>query len=251
MAPDQRPTPLNNNQALIDQARALIKQRRWLDADDVLNAALRQRPGDVVLRAELRPRPTGPRQPRNAALRLLAPCIKQAITNPSLNGLLWRARVRAAESSAQAAQRVREALSSGQPLPNHVIEEWRMIATGLIQAGWHQEAKAWLNALGPLAEELDLAPHWSQRPAPTANDPDLDLDRLSTQMVLHPAAELQRKAQAFNQAHLPTLARGPAAPVAAAARPQTALVALRQRQTSPVLALPGGAETPAAAPAGL
>ena len=53
MAPDLRPTPLNTPQALINQARALIKQRRWLDADDVLNAALRQRPSDLMLRAEL------------------------------------------------------------------------------------------------------------------------------------------------------------------------------------------------------
>jgi len=198
MAPDQRPTSLDDTPASLEVIRNLIRQRRWLDADDLLRTGLQQSPGNVALRAEHAQVQLGLGNP-NAALQLLTPCINQGISTPIINGLAWRARVRAAQSSAQAAQLVGEALSTGQPLPDFVIEEWRMIANGLLQAGWHHDAEAWLQALGTNAEDLKLTSLWLQQSEPKTNGPELDLDRLCAHMVLHPAEELQRKAQAFNQ----------------------------------------------------
>ena len=59
--------------------------------------------------------------------------------------------MRTAQTSEQAAQLVGEAMSSGQPLPDFMIEEWRMIANGLLQTGWHHDADPWLQGLGTSA----------------------------------------------------------------------------------------------------
>ena len=74
-----------------------------------------------------------------------------------------------------------------------------MIANGLLQAGWHHDAEPWLHALGKSAEDLKLTSLWIQQSEPKADSPELDLESLSAHMVLHPAEELQRKAQAFNE----------------------------------------------------
>ena len=74
-----------------------------------------------------------------------------------------------------------------------------MIADGLRQAGWQHEAEAWLQALGTSAEDLKFTSLWLEQSGAKAASADLDLDHVSAQMVLHPAEELQRKAQAFNQ----------------------------------------------------
>ena len=162
MAPDQRPTTLDNTPESLEIARGLIRQRRWLDADELLQTALQRSPGNVALRAEHAQVQLGLGNP-NAALQLLTPCINQGISSPGINGLAWRARVRAAQSSAQAAQLVGRALSAGKSLPDFVIEEWRMIANGLLQAGWQHEAEAWLQALGTRAEELKLTSLWLEQ----------------------------------------------------------------------------------------
>ena len=132
------------------------------------------------------PRSSLPWQPERA-LELLTPCINQGISSPSINGLAWRARVRTAQSSERAAQLVGEALSSSQPMPDHVIEEWRMITAGLIQAGWHHDAETWLHALGTSAEELKLTSLWLEQSGAKASSAKLNLDHLSAHMVLHPA----------------------------------------------------------------
>ena len=122
MAPDQRPTSLDDTPSSLEIARGLIRQRRLLDADEILQTALKRSPGNVALRAEYAQVQLALGNP-DAALELLTPCINQGISSPSINGLAWRARVRTAQSSAQAAQLVGEALSTSQPLPEFVIEE--------------------------------------------------------------------------------------------------------------------------------
>ena len=189
---------MDDTPASLEIARALIRQRRWLDADCIIKQALQKSHGSLALRAECAQVQLCLGNP-NAALQMLTPCIYQGITTPSINGMAWRAKVRSAQSSLQAAQLVREALSSGQSLPEHVIEEWRMIANGLLQAGWHHDAEPWLHALGSSAEDLKLTSLWLQESGPKAKTSKLNLDHLSALMVLHPAKELQRKAQAFNQ----------------------------------------------------
>ena len=198
MAPDQRPTSLDDTPASLEIIRDLIRQGRWLDADEILQTALERSPGSGALRAEYAQVQLRLGNPY-AALELLTPCINQGISTPIINGLGWRARVRAAQSSAQAAQLVGEALSSGKPLPDFVIEEWRMITEGLLRAGWHNDAEPWLQALGKRAEELKLTSLWLEQSGAKATSAKLNLDHLSAQMVLHPAKELQRKAQAFNE----------------------------------------------------
>mgnify|MGYP001971328132 CR=1 FL=1 len=73
-----------------------------------------------------------------------------------------------------------------------------MITQGLIIAGWQEEAIAWINALGSSGVPLELKQFWGGfSPHPT--DPDLDLNAISVQMVLHPASDLQRKAHQANR----------------------------------------------------
>ena len=184
MAPDQHPTFPYDTPASLEIARGLISQRRWLDAAEFLQTALQRSPGNVALRAECAQGQLRLGNP-NAALRLLTPCINQGVSSPSINGLGWRARVRAAQTSEQAAQLVGEAMSSSQPLPEFVIEEWRMITEGLLQAGWHHEAEPWLLALGTSAECLEHTSLLLQQSGPKTARPKLDLDRLRAHMVLH------------------------------------------------------------------
>ena len=198
MAPDQRPTFPYDTPASLEIARGLIRKRRWLDADELLQTALQRSPGSVALRAEYAQVQLRLGNPY-AALQLLTPCINRGVSSPSVNGLVWRARVRAAQTSEQAAQLVGKAMSSGQPLPDYVIEEWRMITEGLLKVGWHHDAEPWLQALGTRAEELKLTSLWLEQSGAKAASAERNLDRLSAHMVLHPAKELQRKAQAFNQ----------------------------------------------------
>ena len=84
------------------KAHALIQQKRWLDAHDVLAEHLQKHPGAIEARVALARVQLALGNP-DAALRLLTHCVEQGITNLSINGLLWRARVRAAQTSAQAA----------------------------------------------------------------------------------------------------------------------------------------------------
>ena len=184
--------------AAIERGRHLSQERRWLDALELLNEAHQQAPSLVALRFELARVHLALGDP-HAAGQLLQPCIEQGNSTPAILGVYWRARVRAAPTSHEAASAVHQALSASQPLPAYVIDEWRMIATGLIKAGWHHKAEPWLHALGTSAEALKLTSFWLQQGTPKANSAELDLDRLSAHMVLHPATELQRKAQAFNQ----------------------------------------------------
>ena len=198
MSPNQRLSPLNNNPATVELVRILIQQRRWLDALEQLSEAHRQELSSVELRLELARVHLALGNPQTAS-QLLQACIDQGISTPAIHGGYWRAMVRAAPTSDIAAEAVNKALASGQPLPAYVIEEWRMIAAGLIKAGWHQSAEAWLQALSTTADALRLTSFWAQQTSPQPSDPSLDLISLSAQMVLHPAAELQERALQVNR----------------------------------------------------
>ena len=184
--------------AAIERGRLLIQQRRWLDALELLRDAHRQAPSVVELRLELARVQLALGDPQ-AAGQLLQPCIDQGISTPGIHGVYWRSRVRAAPTSDQAALTVKQALASAQPLPAYVVEEWRMIATGLIKAGCYQSAERWLQALGSSTEQHQLTAFWARQALPSATDPELDLAATSAQMVLHPAAELQERALQLNR----------------------------------------------------
>ena len=97
MAQDQRRTFPYDTPASLEIARGLIRQRRWLDADELLQTALQRSPGSVALRAEYAQVQLRFGNP-NGALQLLTPCINQGISSIAINGLIWRARVRARSS---------------------------------------------------------------------------------------------------------------------------------------------------------
>ena len=180
-------------EAELAQAHQWVQEHRWLAAQHSLNQLHRRHPSNAQIRAELARVLLALGDPQRA-LELLTPCRDQS----QWAGLYWRARVRAAATNHHAAAAAHEALQTA-VMPAYVLEEWRMIAQGLLQAGWESEAAVWLQALGPWAQDLDLIATWSSNPSPSASTPDLNLDRLSAGMVLHPAPELQRKALAFNQ----------------------------------------------------
>ena len=176
----------------VSKAQEFIQERRWWDAQNLLTEQLQQQPEAVESSAALARVKLALGEP-TAALKLLTPCKDHS----QCAGLYWRARVRAATSNHKAAAAVQSALQTS-PMPAHVIEEWRMITAGLINAGWHKEARAWLLALGPWADELSLEPYWNG----TQHDGDLrveDLDALTARAVLHPAPVLQTKAKQLNR----------------------------------------------------
>ena len=92
----------------------------------------------------------------NAALELLTP--SQRITS-SMQRLYWCARVRVATTNHQAAATVQEALQTS-AMPAHVIEEWRMITSGLIRlAGTTRPGPGcWRWVPGPMGS---LEPYWN------------------------------------------------------------------------------------------
>ena len=180
----------------VDLARRLILERRWLDAQQLLVSLHQRHPEAVEVRGELARVLLALGEPSRARL-LAEPCIEQGITAPVLIGLFWRARVREAASSLEATALVAQAIQQG-GLPEDLLEEWRMITAGLISAGWHSDARAWLQALGSAALSLPQQSYW-RRSSPQADDPGLDLDAISAEMVLHPAPELQARALQFNR----------------------------------------------------
>jgi len=176
----------------VSKAQEFIEERRWWDAQILLTEQLQQQPEAIEIRAVLARVKLALGEP-TAALQLLTHCKDHS----QCTGLFWRAQVRAATSNHQAAAAVQDALQT-RPMPAHVIEEWRMITAGLIGAGWHNEARAWLLALGPWADGLSLAPYWHGRQR--ANNLRVgDLDALTARAVLHPAPVFQTKAQQLNR----------------------------------------------------
>ena len=181
----------------VEQARILIRENHWLNAREHLLQEFQRHPERVVVRGELARVWLALGHP-HAAQDLLEPCLEQGIQEPVVLGLYWRAKVRTAGSTTDAVRWISQALKGSVVLPEDVIEEWRLITNGLIQAGWHHDARAWLMALGAHADSIKLEPFWQER-SPNAQDPELNLEKLSMGMVLHPAAYLQRKAHQVNQ----------------------------------------------------
>ena len=176
----------------VSTAEELIQEHRWLDAESTLVENLQGQPEAVDARAALARVKLALGNP-NAALELLSPCRDHI----QCAGLYWCARVRVATTNHQAAATVQEALQTS-AMPAHVIEEWRMITSGLITAGWHDEARAWLLALGPWANGLSLEPYWNG--TQKARDlRDGGLDALTARAVLHPAPFFQTKAKQLNR----------------------------------------------------
>ena len=176
----------------VSTAEELIQEHRWLDAESTLVENLQGQPEAVDARAALARVKLALGNP-NAALELLSPCRDHI----QCAGLYWCARVRVATTNHQAAATVHEALQTS-AMPAHVIEEWRMITSGLITAGWHDEARAWLLALGPWANGLSLEPYWNG--TQKARDlRDGGLDALTARAVLHPAPFFQTKAKQLNR----------------------------------------------------
>ena len=142
----------------VQQARNAAQQKRWLAAESILLQEFKQHPERVVVRGELARGWLALGHP-HAAQDLLEPCLEQGIQEPVVLGLYWRSKVRTARSSTDAVRWISQALK-GSLLPEDVIEEWRMITAGLITAGWHNDARAWLMALGAHADSIELAPFW-------------------------------------------------------------------------------------------
>ena len=158
MPSDQQQADTKSIPDTTTQAQSLIQERRWLDAKQLLTRQFQSHPEQVVVRSALAQVHIALGEP-DVASALLQPCMDQGVISAALESLYWRAKVRASPSALQAASTVKVALHTSTP-PPHILEEWRMITQGLIIAGWHDEAMAWINALGSSGVPLELKQFW-------------------------------------------------------------------------------------------